>query len=205
MLNRNDFPVWPESPSVEIFDLIKSVPSLWTKPMLLPTILLQHHFYRAESFCTIQLEDRVSNVQHQLGMSRAGRLYRNGPYKNPVGKRPIKDIKVNFHNLTGEMNTCITETVWFCRLSNWQCDCIDFLARILDEVAGPIGAQADSSSQETREIRECIEYLASAARGLKEHNNHSKERMQADFNVVGLMHSSTSLLYLFRWLTLYTQ
>jgi hypothetical protein len=184
MLNRNDFPAWRDCPSVEIFNLIKSVPHLWTQPMLLPTILLQHHIYRVEKFCTIQLEDRANNLQNQLGMSRAGRLYGlRGPYEDPAGERPIKDAKVNLHNLTGEMNTCITEIIWFCGVSDWECDCVDFLSRTLGEVIGSraTGAQCPT---ETREIQECIEYLPSAATGLKGHNNRARERLQADFNVV---------------------
>jgi hypothetical protein len=184
MLNRNDFPAWRDSPSVEIFDLISAVPHLWTRAMLLPTILLQHHIYRAEEFCTIQLDDRAYNLQSQLGMSRAGRLNGlRGPYEDPAGERPIKDTKVNLHNLTGEMNTCITEMIRFCHVSDWQCDCVDFLLRTVDEVAGPMGTRVESG---TREIRECIEYLVSAAKGLRGRNNRGRERLQADFNVVGL-------------------
>jgi hypothetical protein len=152
--------------------------------MLLPTILLQHHIYRAERFCTIQLDDRANKLQTQLGMFRAGRLNRlRGPYEDPAEERLIKDTKVNLHNLTGEMNTCITKMIRFCHVSDWECDCVDFLARTVDEVASLLETRADSG---TREIRECIEYLASAATGLRGRNNRGKERLQAGFNVVGL-------------------
>ncbi|KIN06847.1 hypothetical protein OIDMADRAFT_139651 [Oidiodendron maius Zn] len=185
MNNRNDFPAWKESPSVEIFDLIKSVPHLWSQPMLLPAILLQHHISRAEIFCTLHLDDKANRLQNQLGMSRAGRLHLlRGPYGDPAGERPIKDTKVNLHNLTGELNTCITELIRFCRVSDWECDCVEFLARTLDEVASTAEFHAYSNLPEAREIRECIEYLASAAKGLKGHNNKTKERLQADFNVL---------------------
>jgi hypothetical protein len=176
MLNRNDFPAWRNCPSIEIFDLIKAVPHLWTHPMLLPTILLQHHIYRAEHFCTTQLDDRANNLQRQLGMSRASRLSGlRGPYPDPAGGRPIQETKINLHNLTGEMNTCITELIWFCQVSEWECECVHFLSRTLDE---------DLVLSKTREIRECIEYMTSAAVGLKSHNYRGKERLQADFNVV---------------------
>lgn len=186
MLNRKDFPAWEDSPSVEIFDLIKAVPHLWTQPMLLPTILLQHHIYRAEIICTINLGDKANNLQRQLGMSRAGRLSNlRGPYEDPGGARPIKDTKVNLHNLTGEMNTLITEVIWLCQVSDWQCDCVEFLLRTLDETVKSQEFRADSVSSETGEIRECIEYLTSASQGLRGNNNRGKERLQADFSVVG--------------------
>jgi hypothetical protein len=182
MLDRNDFPAWRDSPSVEIFELIRAVPHLWGHPLLLPTILLQHHVYRTEHFCTNHLDDRVGYVQRRLGMSRAGRLINlPGPYEDPVGKKSIKDTKVNLHTLTGEMNTVITEIIRFNHVSDWECDCIDFLSRTLDEITGTSGAQADSG---TKEIRECIEYLDSAAKGLRGRNIRGKERVQTDFNVV---------------------
>jgi hypothetical protein len=183
MLNRKDFPAWEDSPSIEIFDLIKAVPHLWGHPLLLPTIILQHHVYRTEHFCTIHLEDRVGYVQRQLGMSRAGRLNGlRGPYEDPAGEKSIKDTKVNLHTLTGEVNTLITETIWFNRVSDWECDCIDFLSHTLDEITVSSGVHVDSG---TKEIRECIEYLDSVAKGLRGHNIREKERVQADFNVVG--------------------
>jgi hypothetical protein len=185
MLNRKDFPAWRNSPSVEIFDLIKAVPHLWTQPMLLPTILLQHHIYRTEKFCVIQLGDRANKLQDLLGMSRAGRLNRlRGPYEDPAGGRPINDAKVSLHNLTGEMKTCIDEVIWFCAVSDWECDCVDFLSHTLDEMQDLVGSCASSVPSEVREIRECIEYLASAAKSLKGHINSGRERLQADFTVV---------------------
>jgi hypothetical protein len=103
---------------------------------------------------------------------------------DPAGGRPIQDTKVSLHNLTGEMNTCITELIWFCQVSEWECECVHFLSRTLDEVVDLTANRADLVLLETREIRECIEYMTSAAAGLKGHNNRARERLQADFNVV---------------------
>jgi hypothetical protein len=44
---------------------------------------------------------------------------------------------------------------------------------------------------ETRELRECIGYLALAAKGLKGHNNSGRERLQADFTVVSAQRHKT--------------
>lgn len=152
MTNRNDFPAWRDSPSVEIFDLLCAVPHLWNHPMLLPTILPQHHIYRTEQFCTIQLEDRANHLQHQLGMSRAGRLNRiPGPFEDPSADKSIKETKVNLHNLTGEINTLIVEMTWFNQVSDWECGIIEFLSRILDEVRTPPNLWKHSG---TREIQE---------------------------------------------------
>jgi hypothetical protein len=187
MNKRDDFHIWPNCPSIEIFELIKAVPHLWTHPMLLPTILLQHHIYRAEQFCTTELNDRANHIQWQLGMSRAGRLNRiRGPFMDPAGGRPIQDTKVNLHNLTGEINTFITELIWFCKVSGWECECARFLSCTLGEVTDLTSNSncSDIVLSETREVRECIEYMTSAATGLNGHNNGLKESLQSDFNVV---------------------
>jgi hypothetical protein len=125
-------------------------------------------------------------------MSRAGRLNGlRGPDEVPAADRPIKDTKVNLHNLTGEMNTFIIEMIWFTHVSNWECDALDFLSRTMDEVAE---SRNLGLSTGTKEIRECIEYLDSAAKELRGHNIYERDGMQADFNVVSLNCSSVDLL-----------
>lgn len=114
-----------------------------------------------------------------------------GPYEDPAGGRPIKDPKINLHNLTGEMKNCINEAIWFCEVSDWECDCVDFLLRKLDEAKDLVRSRADSVPLETRELRECIGYLALAAKGLKGHNNSGRERLQADFTVVSAQRHKT--------------
>lgn len=188
MRDGADFPMWPKRPSEEIFDMAKAVPHLWTQPMLLPAILLQHYVFRAEFFCSNCLGSRFVDMQRQLGASRAGRLHQAGPYEDPVGRKTIKETRVNLRNLTGEMSTCLTDITWYCHVSDWQCECLDFLGRTLDEVAGRMDTgDGGSRLRETRELKECIEYLASDARGLRGHNYRWKEVIQADFNVVGIV------------------
>ncbi|OCK99289.1 uncharacterized protein K441DRAFT_602405 [Cenococcum geophilum 1.58] len=56
---------------------------------------------------------------------------------------------------------------------------------MLDDVAGNMDTTNDPSHlSEHREIKECIEYLGSAARGLRRYNIGSKERAEADFGVL---------------------
>jgi hypothetical protein len=182
----NDFPLWPNCPSAEIYDLIKAVPSILAQPMLLPTILLQHHLSRSEEFCRLHLGDSHRVIQQQLGMSRAGRLSKRGPLGDLVGEKTIKETRVNLRNLTGEISTFITEVIVYCSISEWYCDCVDFLRRTLDETAAKTSTSARA---EEREIKECIEYLGSTARGLRRMNTNFKEMANADIGVVSLHHS----------------
>ena len=167
--------------------------------MLLPTILLQHHFYRTETFCYFHLGDSYTSIQYRLGASRAGRLHMAGAYEDPVGEKTIKETRVNLRNLTGELSTFMTEITWYCKISDWHCEYVDFLAQTLDDVAGNMGATNDPSHlSEHREIKECIEHLGSAARGLRRHNTGSKERAEADFGVVCLLRVSCYLSLIFK-------
>ncbi|KAF2189855.1 hypothetical protein K469DRAFT_762544 [Zopfia rhizophila CBS 207.26] len=180
-----DFSVWPKCPSAEIFDLIKAVPSLLAQPMLLPTILLQHHLYRTENFCNFYLGDSYTAILYRLGTNRAGRFHLAGPYEDPVGEKTIKETRVNLRNLTGDMSTFMTEIIWYCKVSDWHCEYVDFLVQTLDYVAGKMGTtNGHSHLSEYREIKECIEYLGSTARGLRRHTTGSRERAEADFGVL---------------------
>ena len=187
----SDFPLWPSCPSEEIYDLIKAVPSLLAQPMLLPTILLQHHLSRTEEFCGVHLSESHQTIQQQLGMNRAGRLHKQGPLQDLVGDKTIKETRVNLRNLTGDMSTFMTEVTWFCAISEWHCDYVDFLRRTIDDIAAKpntsTSARARSKqSDEEREINECIEYLGATVQGLRRLNTNLKELVNADIGVVSL-------------------
>jgi hypothetical protein len=108
MPNKNAYPALRDNPWAEIFDLLENIPHLWNHPLLLPTILLQHDVYRTDSFCTILLDERANNLQHQLGVSCANGLnVLRGPYEPADG--PTKHAKIDLHNLTSEMNTLLAE------------------------------------------------------------------------------------------------
>jgi hypothetical protein len=181
-----DFPLWPQCPSAEMCDIVKAVPSLLAQPLLLPTILLQHHLSRAQEFCRMHLGDSQRAIQAQLGMSRAGRMSKNGQFEDPVGKKPIKETRANLRNLTGEISTFLTEISWCCTVSDWHCDCVDFLTHTLDDIAAKASTSdrgRDGYLSQEREIKECIEYMGSCARGLRRLNNNFKELANADIGV----------------------
>ncbi|KAK2794834.1 hypothetical protein FQN51_000657 [Onygenales sp. PD_10] len=180
----DDFHLWQKCPSAELLELIKEIPDLSAEPLFLPTLLLQHHLHRARHFCTIQLVEEYDAIQRRLGMSRAGRLRRMGPYRDPVGEGTIAETRVNLRNLTGEMSTFMTETIMYCQISEWHLEYLDFLSRARNIVTTSRSGGSMAHTDEDRAINESIAFLDSVAKGLKRHNAASKERAQADFNVL---------------------
>ena len=176
-----DYIKWQACQSAQIFDLIKSAPTLWAHPLFLPTILLHHSIRRAELLCTVDLDDKLVGVQSRLSVSRAGRLSGNGPVEDVMGQKPIGQTRLNLHQLIADMSTNMADIIYFTRLSEWQRDCVEFLNRTLDEVSGFLSS---STIQATRDIRESIDYLISTARRLTIFNSKLKDIMESDFSVV---------------------
>lgn len=185
MQDGNDYRIWPKCPSAELFDYIKAVPSLLAEPMILPTILLQHHLYRTDIFCNSHLNSNIDDIQRRLGMNRAGRMHLAGPARDLVAEKPINEMRDSLRTITSELSTFMTEITWYCKVSEWQCECAAFLAQMLSDVAQKSGGISNvGNTLEYRDIKECIEYLDMAAQALRRQNGGSKERAEADIGVL---------------------
>ena len=79
------------------------------------------------------------------------------------------------------MSTDLTEIIFLTGLTEWDCVTVEFLTKTTEEVSKLLEKCRDGG---TREIRESIEYMSTAAKMLLVSNNKSKERMQAHLNVV---------------------
>jgi len=164
----------------EIQAHLQAVAALWAHPMVLPSVLLSNHLYRAEIFCYNVLESRILETEDELGVVRAGRLSWKRD-KNLIIEKPIHESKSNIRELTSRMNTDLTEIIFLIGVTEWDCVAIEFLAKTTEKVSGLL---EKSHKTETGEIREFIEYMSVAAKVLLLANNKSKERMQAHLNVV---------------------
>lgn len=178
---RADFPLWPKTPSAELFDAIESSAAMSAEPLYLPVVLLQHHLYRSREFCTVYMDKFYNEIQAGLGMSRAGRLHGMGEYEDPIGDKSINETRVSLRNLTGELNTLMTEAIWFSQVSEWHLEYANFLSDALGDLFRKAAAPEGT---EQRAIRETIAYLGTCARGLRRQTNAAKERAAADFNIV---------------------
>jgi hypothetical protein len=184
MQGGNDYHIWPKCPSGEIFDALKAAHSLVGEPMLLATLLLQHHISRTEIFC-LRLDDGYTSIQRRMRINRAGRMHQAGPYEDPVGNKTINAKRTSLRFITGELSTYMTEITWYCKVSEWQCECMAALERTLHEVAGKVGTGWHAGDGRSyRAIKECVEFLTTSAKGLSMHCNGSKDRAEADLGVV---------------------
>jgi hypothetical protein len=182
-----DFFLWHKTPSAELFDAIEASAVMSAEPLYLPVILLQHHLYRTKVFCTVHMENDYNRIQAQLGTTRAGRLHTLGEYQDPVGNKTINEARVGLRNLTGELSTFMTESIWFCQISDWHVEYINFLSDAFEHVSKKPGRPQED---EQRNIRDAIEYLRTSVQGLKRCTGGAKERAAVDFTVVCLAHVS---------------
>ncbi|KAI0480008.1 hypothetical protein F4859DRAFT_478090 [Xylaria cf. heliscus] len=173
-----DHNLWDMQAAAEVFEHIKAAHHIWTHPLCLPATLLQHHLLRTDYFCTVILSNRGTELQHQLGTVRAGRLF-GGQAQDIATELPVKQAKFNLRELTVEMSSLTFDAIWFCSVSDWQCSCLKLFLDILAEME-----YLDKGLKETRHIRARIRYLSSLADSIKRYNNAMKENGQADMNVL---------------------
>ncbi|KAI0809995.1 hypothetical protein GGR55DRAFT_647570 [Xylaria sp. FL0064] len=174
----DDYGLWSKPAAAEIFEHLRTVRHLWAHPLCLPTVLLQHHLFRTDHFCTVTLNNHHTYVQHQLGVVRAGRLSGQQP-RNIAMDLPVQQAKVNLAELTVALSGLTFDVVWFGSVSDWQCSCMKLLLEVLDEIEG-----TGKRGRETRSMRAKIRYLTSLAEAMKRYTIGAKENGQADMSVL---------------------
>jgi hypothetical protein len=173
-----DYGLWSKSAAAEIHKHIEASHRFWAHPLFLPTTLIQHHLLRTDYFCTVILSNQLTDVQRQLGVMRAGRLY-GSQIREVATELPVQQAKVNLRKLTVALSSLMYEAIWFCSVSDWQCSCLKHLGEVLTELNG-----LNRSLKETSFIRARIQHLVASAESIKRHNNALQENGQADMNIV---------------------
>ncbi|KAF2009029.1 hypothetical protein BU24DRAFT_497592 [Aaosphaeria arxii CBS 175.79] len=180
--NANGYSLWRDTAGIEILDLLKEVQQEWTLPLCLPTVLLNHHILRTDYFCSIILGNQHTELQSQLGTTRAGRLAgRKG--HNIATEKPFQQAKVNLRDLTVGLSSLLFDIIWFCSVTEWQCEAVTDLDSILVELSQLATGNATSNLQ-TRSTRAKVRHLTSLAKGLKRQMTAMKEVGQADMSVL---------------------
>ncbi|PVH70525.1 hypothetical protein DL98DRAFT_436891, partial [Cadophora sp. DSE1049] len=182
LLRSADYNFWEESQSDGILKLIQSSWVLWPHPMLLPTLLLNHHLSRMERFTFTVLSGKLTGIQDQLGVTRAGRLSgKTGAVQDIVGDKTINQVKLNMRDLTSDMSSLATDIAWFSHTSQWQCDCAEFLDKVMTDWTNFVPHNLLGRSNE---IQEWIGYAISSAKTLNSHNNSLGDVMQSELSVL---------------------
>ena len=173
-----DYEVWLSHPAAELFELLKASARFWAHPLCLPVLVLHHHLQRTQYFCTVILSNQLTDVQEQLGVMRAGRLHGIEAQSN-LSTLPVQQAKTSLKDLTAGMSNLEYETIWFCGVSDWQCETMVFLRDVLTEISGLV-----KDLKGTQAMKAHIRYLAATAASVKRHNVSMKENTHADMSVV---------------------
>lgn len=172
-----DYELWGRCPITEIYDHIRTAHKLWTHPLFLPTIVLQHHLLRTEYFCGIILNNRFTDLERQLGTMRGGRLT-GVPAQHFGTEVPVKEAKVSLRTLTVAMSTLMFDVTWFGTVSEWQCSCLKLLEDLFAEI------ESLSGTRQRRLMQERLKYLIASAESIRIQNRGMKECGQTDMSIV---------------------
>lgn len=164
-----------------VLSLIQAVSSMWAHPLCLPTTILQHHLALTERFRRHVLDKRVTQVQDDLGFTKAGRLSLKRGTADFL-KSPVSDSRGNLRHLTAEMNTVATEIMFFVHVADWDCECAAFLGRVCEDVAVrlPLGGC------EAAEMLETLDYAVSASKMLRSQLDMLRQVMASELGIVCL-------------------
>lgn len=170
--------------SRQIKALIEATASFWAHPMLLPVLLLQNHFFRAEAFSSF-LDDAVLELEHVIGVSFPSR---SGA---PVQGHSRGDLL----DMTTHMHATMVQILFVTRVCHWENCYAAFLLKIHDEVANLIAFDESPSTEElSAELREAIEYSTSSITNHGDFVRTLKDRVQSQLEVVRTSSLPTSLL-----------
>ena len=165
----------------QIRALILATPTLWTHPLLLPTILLKNYMNRAQLFeCT--LDDQVLVLENSIGVSFAGRLRRNMSTLPQNNKLPTRS---DMRKLTMGTHTILTEIIFFSRVVTFNRDCAAYLLKIGDEMSSQIPSSRRASLfHASRELQSIAKYMESSSNGMQGFCSNLKERVLSQIQVL---------------------
>ena len=164
--------------SQHILSEIKTNPVFWTHPMFLPTILLETHIQRVQSFSET-LEDQVMEIERSTGVVFAGRL--GGQTQHPPKEHTRRDT----HKLTQDMHTTLSNIIIFSCTTSWDMDFAPVLHKWCKEVAKSIPeSRWRSTIQGTRALGEALEHMVGTSKSNSTYITTLKERVQSQVTVV---------------------
>lgn len=167
--------------SEQIRALILATPTLWTHPLLLPTILLKNYMNRAEVFGW-SLDDQVMTLENSIGVSFAGRLRRKmsaAPQNiNPPTRSDMRNLIMGTH-------TILTEIIFFSRVVTFNRDCAAYLFKLGEEMSPRIPSSRRASLfHASRELRSAANYMESSSNSMQGFCSNLKERVLSQIQVL---------------------
>lgn len=182
--DRNSATVPAQLPS--ICNLLRKMSACWGHPLLIPTILILHHYSRLKPYVADGLWVRLDHIQLRLGVTKVGSSSIRST--KSLVDLPIDKARVEASRLTELLNTYLTEVLQLLRLAEWELECIDVLNGSLTDIRKGSARRSDGDD----EIEEMLKYLSYACRTLLTELDRLKACANCQLDVVSILH----LIYL---------
>jgi hypothetical protein len=173
---------WTTSHSERLHQLLQSSLSLWRHPLILPTLLLQEHLFRADDFRRRGLSKVVTSIEKVLGVTKTGRLA-NAKDTVPEEIRELltdDDLRLR---ITSRLNTALTDTINLTAILRWDQRLGQFIQRVNKELEGyydDCGIPLDLA----KELEAVTDHLLCEAISATEYIDATKSRLEIQLNVV---------------------
>lgn len=161
-----------ESQAVKFAEYLAQTTHLWHNPLLMPVLLLRI-FCERISVNRIKVADKLVDLENAMGVTSAGR----SKAKRSLDTWP-QDLDVK--QITIDLNSTGASILYLSQTCIWAQECIAFLIKVCDEVA----ASGHDLWTGSMELKETLEYEASALDGVSLTMKTKKERVQAQLNVL---------------------
>lgn len=145
---------------------------MWHNPLLVPTILISLFSDRIQAN-RLKVADKLVDLENEMGVTWAGRSKAKHSLKNWPEDLDVKKVTIGL-NSTGASILYLSQTCV------WAQDAITFLTKLTQE----IGTYRPELWLTSMELKEALEYEASALDGVSLTMKTKKERIQSQLNVL---------------------
>ncbi|PVF97439.1 hypothetical protein CPB86DRAFT_874182 [Serendipita vermifera] len=151
-------------------------------PLMLPLLILQDNFDRLHQYCTETLDPRMIEIEHQLGVTKAGALV-HAPADVFMGRKSLRDTRNEIQDLTVRMNTGMTEFIFIGGCTVLQREYFEFLIKLSQEVNQLLSHERGFLEQ-NRWVHQEIEHLEVGIRTLSHFVDRLKARMEVQLSTL---------------------
>lgn len=170
---ENRFEPRPTVPA--LLDLFRNAIHAWNHPLLLPSILLEHHMHRTRAFTNYgKIIDETVKIERELGVTKVGRNI----YSISDGKG--KDLRARAEELTVLINTHSTRILFTSRSPDWNLKCSEFKLKLLSQLQPYLPGQHEAH----HELKELLEFNLGFAEAAVDDVTSVRERMALQLNVL---------------------
>ena len=165
----------PRSTVPALLDLFRNAIQAWNHPLLLPSILLEHHMLRTRAFTNYgKIIDETVKIERELGVTKVGQ-------KNPsISNGKGRDLRTRAEELTVLINTHSTRILFTSRSPDWNLKCSEFTLKLLSQLQPYLPAQHEAH----HELIGLLEFNLGLAEAAVDDVASVRERMALQLNVL---------------------